>query len=138
MRLRWAVQWSSVQDDVRTEGDVRNQTFKQTRQMYSHKVHALRNFIDWSCQACGADLWLIPHDIGAAWSLNFCSDACSHTPALPDELVAAVKGAVASGRYYVDALEIADAMLDGVPPQHAVGLRSRQWRERRISELADN
>ena len=117
---------------------MRNQTFKQTRPIYSHKVHALRNFIEWECQSCGADLWLVPHDIGAAWSLNFCSDACSHAPAMVDELVAAVKGAVDAGTYRVDALEIADAMLDGVPPQHAVGLRSRQWRERRINELAND
>ena len=117
---------------------MRNQTFKQVGKMKSYKVHALRNFIDWECQACGTDLWLVPHEVGSDWSLNFCSMECSHAPAMVDELVTAIKSAVEAGSYRVDALEIADAMLEGIPAQHAVGIRSRQWRERRINELAND
>lgn len=116
-----------------------NQTFRPAKrldQMRSYKLVALHNFIEWECQVCGTDLWMVEREKGTEWPLDFCSKECSfNSTPLSDELVSAVKRAVDTGGYRVPAIDIADAMLDGVPPKFAVGLRSRQWRERRIAEL---
>lgn len=115
-----------------------NQTLRPAAQlgkMRSYKTLALRNFVEWECQTCGADLWFTPRREDIEWGLNFCSMRCSQVIPMRDELTDAFADAIDEGRYSVDAFDVADAMLDGVPPMNATGLRSRQWRERRAKEL---
>ena len=103
--------------------------------MRGYKQEALHNFDDWRCQSCNADLWLVEREPSGEAHRDFCCPECAQTIPLSGPLIVALKKVIDSGQYFVPAWELADAMLDGIPFKTGVGLRSYQWRQRRITEL---
>lgn len=103
-------------------------------------------WMDLRCYSCNADLVLQP-GLDTNKAKVYCSMACSRTPALTVEIVAAFKRLLDTRgvRWYLDkvgAMAVADALLDPALPNHRTdtatavdGLRSWQVRLRRIEEI---
>ena len=106
----------------------------QEMRWYYHGITPIADYTIWRCQGCNKDMWLVDRSWGS--STDYCSAECKAWQGdVSDRLVSVFRARLRAGLYWVDALTVADAFLEGPPLVTGDGIRSIQWRERLIEEL---